>query len=79
MPGRVDEFRVTALKALGANMWRGSYPGSSELMRHADAHGMLMWVENRLLRYKVEPISATSASRGRRVGDPQCQPRPGSN
>jgi beta-galactosidase len=53
-------------------MWRGSYPCSDELMRHADAHGMLMWVENRMLRYKVEPV-ATS------VGNPQCQPKRGSN
>ena len=55
VPGRVDEFRVTALKALGANMWRGSYMGSTELMKHADEHGMLMWVENCLFWYKVEP------------------------
>ena len=70
VPGRVDEFRVTALKALGANMWRGSYMGSTELMKHADEHGMLMWVENCLFWYKVEPLS---------VGDPACQPKVGTN
>jgi hypothetical protein len=36
VPARVDEFRVTALKELGANMWRGSYPGNNELMNLAD-------------------------------------------
>ena len=70
VPGRVDEFRITALKALGANMWRGSYPGSNELMEHADANGMLMWVENRFLRYIVQPLS---------VGNPACQPKLGAN
>jgi len=75
VPSRVDEFRVTALKALGANLWRGSYPGSNELMEHADAHGMLMWVENRLLQYKVQPLEA--AARG--VGNPECQPTLGAN
>jgi hypothetical protein len=28
VPARVDEFRITALKELGASMWRGSYPGA---------------------------------------------------
>ena len=72
-PGKVDEFRITALKALGANMWRGSYPGSNELMDHADAHGMLMWVENRFLRYIVQPLLKAS------VGNAQCQPVLGGN
>jgi beta-galactosidase len=71
VPARVDEFRITALKALGANMWRGSYPGNNELMNLADTHGMLMWVENRLLQYKVQPLVG--------VDDPRCQPKPGSN
>ena len=56
MPPRVDAFRITALKDLGANMWRGSYPSSNSLMDLADQHGMLMWVENRFLRYKVQPV-----------------------
>jgi beta-galactosidase len=71
VPKRVDEFRITALKALGANMWRGSYPGNNELMDLADAHGMLMWVENRMLRYKVEPVVS--------AGNAQCQSTSGSN
>ena len=73
VPARVDEFRITALKALGANMWRGSYPGNNELMNLADAHGMLMWVENRLLQYIVQPIVT--------VGDAntQCQSMLGNN
>ena len=66
-----DEYRITALKELGANMWRGSYPGSSGLMDQADAHGMLMWVENRFLQYAVQPLVG--------AGDPQCQPQLGSN
>lgn len=38
----------------------------------ADAHGMLMWVENRLLRYAVEPVSQPFG-----VANPQCQSVPG--
>jgi beta-galactosidase/beta-glucuronidase len=71
VPKRVDEFRITALKALGDNMWRGSYPGNNDLMDLADAHGVLMWVENRLLQYEVQPLGG--------VGNQLCQPLPGTN
>jgi beta-galactosidase len=73
VPKRVDEFRITALKALGANMWRGSYPANNDLMDLADAHGMLMWVENRFLQYKVQPLVSVG------TGNPRCQPLPGTN
>lgn len=56
-------------------MWRGSYPCSDELMGHADAHGMLMWVENRFLRYIVQPL--LNANGKATVGNPECQPLAG--
>ena len=58
LPRRVDAFRVAALKALGANLWRGSYPYSAALMEAADRQGMLLWVENRMLHYQVQPVGA---------------------
>ena len=73
VPARVDEYRITSLKALGANLWRGSYPGNNELMDMADAHGMLMWVENRLLQYAVQPLVGSGDANA------QCQPVPGDN
>lgn len=71
VPARVDEFRITSLKALGANLWRGSYPGNNALMDLADAHGMLMWVENRLLQYVVQPLDGV-------ITDVQCNSMGGS-
>jgi beta-galactosidase len=56
VPSRVDAFRVAKLRSLGANLWRGSYPTSSELLDHADRLGMLVWEENRLLQYVVQPV-----------------------
>jgi beta-galactosidase/beta-glucuronidase len=74
VPSRVDEFRITSLKELGATMWRGSYPGSNSLMDLADAHGMLMWVENRFLQYTVQPLAQPL---GGTAASPQCQAAPG--
>lgn len=73
VPKRVDEFRITTLRELGANMWRGSYPSNNDLMNLADEHGMLMWVENRFLQYAVQPLADVD------VNNAQCQPSAGSN
>ena len=78
VPSRVDEFRITSLKELGATMWRGSYPSSNSLVDLADAHGMLMWVENRFLRYAVQPL-AQPLDLGGTTANPQCQTTPGTN
>ena len=75
VPKRVDEFRITALKALGANMWRGSYPSNNELMNLADEHGMLMWVENRFLQYTVQPLVDDVGD----VNNVRCQSTTGTN
>jgi hypothetical protein len=60
-------------------------------MNHADAHGMLMWVENRFLRYIVQPLLQSDAKVDAtaksdhvdhvvgNVGNMQCQPKLGSN
>ena len=72
VPSRVDEYRITALKALGGNLWRGSYPSNKELVDLADTHGMLMWVENRFLQYKVQPLV-------KGVRDVPCQSKRGMN
>jgi hypothetical protein len=76
VPSRVDEFRIASLRELGANMWRGSYPSSNSLMDLADTHGMLMWVENRFLQYKVQPLAQPL---GDTASNPQCQTSPGSH
>jgi beta-galactosidase len=72
VPTRVDEYRITSLKEVGANLWRMSYPGNAQLTDLADAHGMLMWVENRMLRYAVQPVVSTLHD-----GAPRCNPTQG--
>eukprot|EP01116_Phalansterium_solitarium_P023659 TRINITY_DN8402_c0_g1_i1.p1 TRINITY_DN8402_c0_g1~~TRINITY_DN8402_c0_g1_i1.p1 ORF type:complete len:934 (+),score=394.59 TRINITY_DN8402_c0_g1_i1:50-2851(+) len=50
MPDAVNEFRVTSLKAMGANGWRTAHnPVNSELLDFTDRHGILVWSENRNL------------------------------
>jgi hypothetical protein len=54
--------------------------GSNSLMDLADAHGMLMWVENRFLQYTVQPLAQPLVGgEEERVSNPQCQTSPGSN
>lgn len=69
LPDRIDDFRISALRGLGANMWRGSYPTSTPLLDAADARGMLVWEENRFLSYQVLPQPPPSRRRGRRRAD----------
>jgi len=48
VPDRVNEFRVTKLKEMGFNGWRMSHnPPNPELLDFLDAHGILVWDENR--------------------------------
>lgn len=57
VPDRVNEFRIQGIRAIGGNFWRTAHnPTNPELLDFADAHGMLMWVENRFINQGVQPI-----------------------
>ena len=74
LPERVEEYRLHSLKALGANLWRASYPYSATFMDLSDVMGMMLWVENRLLHYQVQPVMAGAQARDLPPGqfaDPQ--------
>lgn len=86
VPDRVNEFRVTSLRALGATGWRTAHnPVNSELLDFCDRHGMLVWSENRNLERQVvaaEPSKVGSSWRGAdplylEVGLPPLPPRGG--
>jgi beta-galactosidase len=44
VPDRVQEFRVTSLRAIGSNFWRTAHnPPSPEVLTYSDIHGMMVW------------------------------------
>jgi len=54
VPDRVSEFRVSSVKAIGANGWRTAHnPVAKPLLDAADRQGLLVWSENRNLQRQV--------------------------
>lgn len=78
VPDRINEFRISAIRALGGNFWRTAHnPTNPELLDFADAQGMLFWVENRFINKGVQPLPMSAQERVRAyppfnaVADPQ--------
>ena len=54
VPHRVQEYRVSSVKAIGCNGWRTAHnPVNKDLLDITDRLGMLVWSENRNLERQV--------------------------
>lgn len=70
VPDRINEYRVTSLRAIGSNFWRTAHnPPNPELLDYCDQYGMLVWLENRFINQGVQPLPPPHTTEARIESD----------
>eukprot|EP00935_MAST-01C_sp_MAST-1C-sp1_P000509 g509.t1 len=61
VPARMNAYRISSLKRMGANAWRAAHnPPSPQFLEAADRLGMLVWNENREFGTEVDGFIPTA-------------------